>query len=53
MTPDKSYHLSKEFFWYRFGNEYMISAAYIDKALAWPPVKADNVKALQAFSDFL
>lgn len=50
MTPRRGYQLAKELLQEHFGNKYRIAAAYIDKALAWPVVKADDVRALQDFS---
>lgn len=36
-----------------FGNDYRISCAYINKALSWPTIKNEDVKALQDFALFL
>ena len=53
IIPDRGYQLAKELLHEHFGNEYSIAAAYIEKALAWPTVKSEDVKSLQAFSLFL
>lgn len=53
MTPDRGYQLVKELLHEHFGNEYRIAAAYIEKALARPTVKSEDVKSRQAFSLFL
>ena len=36
-----------------FGNEQRIASAYLDKALSWPMVKAEDAKSLQAYGLFL
>lgn len=53
MIPDRGYNLAKELLQEHFGNEYKIAAAYIEKALVWPAVKSEDLKALQAYSLFL
>lgn len=53
MIPDRGYQLAKELLQEHFGNEYRIAAVYMEKALAWPAVRAEDVRALQAFSLFL
>ena len=53
VIPNRGYDLAKELLQEHFGNQYKIGAAYIEKALAWPAVKAEDVGALQAFSLFL
>ncbi len=53
MVPERGYALAKELLHEHFGNEFKIAAAYTEKALAWPPVKSEDVKALQAYSLFL
>lgn len=37
----------------QFGNEQKIASAYMDKTLSWPPIRAEDVKALQDYSLFL
>lgn len=53
IPSERSYQVAKELCQEQFGNEYRIAAAYTDKALAWLLVKAEDVKALQAFSVFV
>lgn len=36
-----------------FGNEQKIASAYLDKALSWPVVKAEDAKSRQAYGLFL
>lgn len=51
-APERGYVVAKGLLQEHFGNEHKISAAYIDKALAWPSIKSD-VKALRAYALFL
>lgn len=53
MFPDRGYALAKKLLHEHFGNEFKVAAAYTKKALAWPAVKSEDVKALQAYSWFL
>lgn len=53
MDPDQGYSEAKRLLKERFGNEYRISVAYINKALSWPTIKAGDGEALQAFALFL
>ncbi|XP_030596228.1 uncharacterized protein LOC115787620 [Archocentrus centrarchus] len=53
MAPERGYIVAKDLLQEHFGNEYKLSTAYIDKALAWPSVKSEDVKALQAYALFL
>lgn len=53
MIPERGYNLAKELLREHFGNEYKIAASYIERALAWPNVRSEDVKSLQAFSLFL
>ena len=53
MIPDRGYALAKELLQEHFGNDYKIATTYVEKALAWPPVKSEDVKALQSYSLFL
>ena len=36
-----------------FGNEHKIASAYMENILNWPPIKPEDVPALQYFSLFL
>ncbi|XP_020556881.2 uncharacterized protein LOC110014410 [Oryzias latipes] len=53
MTPEHGYAVAKDLLQYHFGNPYRIATAYNEKALAWQTIKAEDVKALKAFSLFL
>lgn len=53
MAPEHGYIMAKGLLQEHFANEYKISTAYIDKALAWPSIKSEDVKALQAYALFL
>lgn len=53
MDPDKGYRKAKKLLKEHFGNEYRISVAYIDKALSWPTIKADDGEGLNALALFL
>ena len=53
MDPDKGFKEAKRLLKEHFGNEYRISMAYIDKALSWQTVKADDCEALNALALFL
>lgn len=53
LPPEQGYQRAKDLLIEHFGNEYYISAAYMDKAFSWTPIKREDVKALQAFALFL
>lgn len=53
MAPERGYELAKRLLREHFGNEFKVAAAYTEKALAWPELKSEDVKALQAYSLFL
>lgn len=53
MDPDQGYPEAKRLLKERFGDKYKISVAYLDKALNWPAIKADDTKALEAYALFL
>lgn len=53
MSTDRGYIKAKVLLEQHFGNEQRISSAYSDKALSWPIIKAENIKALQANGLFL
>lgn len=53
MAPERGYTVAKNLLQEHFGNEYKIATAYIEKALAWKPVKSEDVKSLQAYALFL
>lgn len=53
MDPEKGYCEAKRLLKEHFGNEYRISVAYINKALGWPPIKAEDGEALSTLALFL
>ena len=50
MPPDKGYQEARRLLQKRYGNEENISAAHIERLLAWPNIKADNIGSLQNFA---
>ncbi|KAL7881128.1 hypothetical protein SRHO_G00033820 [Serrasalmus rhombeus] len=53
MDPEQGYFEAKKLLKERFGDKYKLSMAYLDKALNWPTIKSDDVKALEAYALFL
>lgn len=53
MQADRGYTEAKRLLKHYYGDEYQIAMAYIDKALHWSPIKAEDPEALKAFSVFL
>ncbi|KAK0135606.1 Proteoglycan 4 [Merluccius polli] len=53
MAPDRGYERAKYLLEQHFGDEYKISAAYMEKVLSWSLVKTEDIKSLQAYSLFL
>lgn len=53
MDPKQGYPEAKRLLKERFGDKYKISMAYLDKALNWPTIKADDSKALESYALFL
>lgn len=53
MDSDQGYPEAKRLLKERFGDKYKISMAYLDKALNWPAIKADDTKALEAYALFM
>ncbi|KAK0139489.1 hypothetical protein N1851_023681 [Merluccius polli] len=53
MAPEYGYSQAKLLLQQHFGNEFKIATAYIEKVLAWPTVKAEDVNTLQNYSLFL
>lgn len=49
----KAYRKARKLLDKHFGNDYRISCAYINKALSWPTIKNEDVKALLDFALFL
>jgi len=53
LPPAQGYQRAKHLLKEHFGNEHKIATAYMSKAFTWTMIKAEDVKALQAFSLFL
>jgi len=53
MEPGCGYVVAKGLLQEHFGNQYEIATAYIERALTWRPIRAEDVKALQNYSLFL
>lgn len=53
LPSDRSFQTAKHLLKENYGNEYRIANAYIEKALSWAPIKAEDPKALQAYTLFL
>ncbi|KAK0143250.1 hypothetical protein N1851_018627 [Merluccius polli] len=53
MTDGIGYATAKALLQEHFGNEHVIASAYMDKIFAWPAIKSEDGKALQAYSLFL
>lgn len=50
MAPDRGYALAKRLLKEHFGNEFNVSTAYMEKALHWSTLKAEDVHELQAYA---
>lgn len=53
MTADKGFAVAKRLLKEHFGNEFKITAAYMEKVTGWPSIKAEDPKALKAYGLFL
>ena len=53
MEPERGYAMAKALLKEQFGNEQRISYTYMEKALSWPSIKNEDVKALRDYSLFL
>lgn len=53
MTADEGFAAAKKLLKEHFGNEFKITAAYIEKVTGWPSIKAEDPKALKAYGLFL
>ncbi|XP_072770150.1 uncharacterized protein [Nerophis lumbriciformis] len=53
MPPERGYEMAKYLLEKHFGDQYQITAAYMDKVFNWPLVKSEDVRALQAYSLYL
>ena len=53
MESSEGYKNARRLLEEQYGNPYVISTAYINKALTWPTIKADNTAELKHFSLYL
>lgn len=53
MPHDLGYVRAKSLLQERFGNSLKVAFAYIEKVLAWPVIKSEDVKSVQAYSFLL
>lgn len=53
MEPERGYNKAKALLKEQFGNEHRIASAYMERALSWPSIKSEDVKALRDYSLFL
>lgn len=53
INPEQGYVKAKALLKEQSGNRQKIASAYMDKALSWLPIKAEDVKVLQDYSLFL
>ncbi|XP_039869513.1 uncharacterized protein LOC120722563 [Simochromis diagramma] len=53
MTSEAGFRKAKCLLRQHFGNEHKLATAYMSKALAWSSIKAEDTKALHAYSIFL
>lgn len=53
MSPQQGYTEAMKLLQYHYGNEIKIATAYLNRAVNWPQVKADDAKALHSYSLFL
>lgn len=53
MSAQQGYKEARRLLTYYYGNEQRIAAAYIDKVVKWPQIKAEDSKSLHSFSIFL
>lgn len=53
MPHRKAYKEAKRLLERHFGDELVIASAYVEKALQWPSIKAEDGKAMSAYALFL
>lgn len=53
MPSHRGFKQAKQLLQKYYGDELVIASAYIEKALKWPPIKAEDGKALKAYALFL
>lgn len=53
MSPAKGYKEAKRLLLHHYGNELKIATAYLEKALQWPQIKAEDSKGMKTYALFL
>ncbi len=53
IESDRGYVKAKALLKEHYGNEQKVAAAYMERALSWPTIKTEDVRALQEYSLFL
>lgn len=53
MAPERGYGTAKTMLKQQFGEDYFVSAAYMEKVLGWPMIRYDDITALQDYALFL
>ena len=53
MTADEGFAVAKMLLKEHFGNDFIITTAYMEKVNVWPSVKFEDTKALKAYGLFL
>lgn len=53
MDPERGYIVAKALLQEHFGDNYKIAMAYIERASAWPTIRSEDAKSLQAYALFL
>ncbi|KAL7880597.1 hypothetical protein SRHO_G00028510 [Serrasalmus rhombeus] len=53
MSAQQGYKEARKLLTYHYGNEQRIAAAYVERTVKWPQIKAEDAKSLHSFSIFL
>lgn len=53
LQPEEGYKKAKSQLEWHFGNELKITSAFLDKALKWPAIKAEDATGLRSYAIFL
>jgi hypothetical protein len=53
LNPNRGYEAARSLLQDKYGNEYNIAIAYVNKALGWPQIKPEDVEGLDKFAVFL
>lgn len=53
MASDSGFSKAKWLLQQNFGNEHKIATAYMERALSWPLIRAEDTRALQAYTVYL